>query len=130
MCTLAFLILVLFLILLAVKKYSDKKENFIPQELQNIDPKIPTIINRGEFYSVAYLGRYIDYGYVDFWTLSYSWSRNMSKSFLKYDKPSAIYLYNRLMTDHTKETKIQNEINYKNQLYDEDHFKVVKKEDL
>lgn len=107
----------------------NKKETS-PKELQDIDPQIPTIINRGEFYSVAYLGKYI-YSYYDyFWSLSKSWSKGTSDSFLEYDKQTALRLYNRLMADLKQATDIENEKNRKKQLYEQDHFKVVKKEDL
>lgn len=107
-----------------------KKEKAGSKELQDVDPKIPTIINRGEFYSVAYLGKYIYSYYEYFWSLSASWSKGTSDSFLEYDKQTAIYLYNRLMADLKQATDIENEKNRKKQLYDQDHFKVVKKEDL
>jgi len=107
-----------------------KKEKPVLKELQDVDPKIPTIINRGEFYSVTYLGKYIYSCYEYFWSLPESWSKGTSDSFLKYDKQTAIYLYNRLMADLKKATDIENEANRKKQLYDQDHFKVVKKEDI
>ena len=107
----------------------NKKETS-PKELQDIDPQIPTVINRGEFYSVTYLGKYIYSCYEYFWSLPESWSKGTSESFLKYDKQTAIHLYNRLTTDLKQAADIENEKNRKKQLYDQDHFKVVKKEDL
>ena len=107
----------------------NKKETS-PKELQDIDPQIPTIINRGEFYSVAYLGKYIYSCYEYSWSLPESWSKGTSESFLKYDKQTAIHLYNRLTADLKQAADIENEKNRKKQLYEQDHFKVVKKEDL
>ena len=107
----------------------NKKETS-PKELQDIDPQIPTVINRGEFYSVTYLGKYIYSCYEYFWSLPESWSKGTSESFLKYDKQTAIHLYNRLTADLKQAADIENEKNRKKQLYDQDHFKVVKKEDL
>lgn len=110
--------------------YLHTQEKAGPKELQGIDPQIPTILKRGEFYSVAYLGKYIHSGYKYFWSLSYACSTGTSSSFLKYDKQEAIRLYDQLVSDLKKVTAIENEENRKNQLYEQDHFKIVKKEDL
>ena len=129
----AILLICVFITLRTLMYYhyiqKNKKETG-PKELQDVDPTIPTIINRGEFYSVAYLGKYIYSCYEYFWSLSKSWSKGTSDSFLEYDKQTALRLYNRLMADLKKATDIENEANRKKQLYDQDHFKVVKKEDI
>lgn len=129
----AILLICVFITLRTLMYYhyiqKNKKETG-PKELQDIDPQIPTIINRGEFYSVAYLGKYIYSCYEYSWSLPESWSKGTSESFLKYDKQTAIHLYNRLTADLKQAADIENEKNRKKQLYEQDHFKVVKKEDL
>jgi hypothetical protein len=130
-CILLICATVLFVLFL----YRIKPFNSIPPELSNLDPTIPVIIQRGDYYGVAYAFQYVsspDNAYIsrNWYLLKNRWYKSdyaygLIPDFPKQTERQAQNTYYWLTRTIEKETKETQKNLLEQEKYDKDTFKIV-----
>lgn len=131
----SFIIIIFFIFLFVLFWCYNKQKYHIPTELIGIDPTIPVIIQRGDYYGVGYASQYVvspGNAYINRnWYLRKNmWHRNnathgLSPNFPKQTERQAQNTYYWLTKTIEEETKETQKNLLKQEKYNKDTFKIV-----